>query len=566
MIDRIQFLWPEIALFITTCIVMVLGLSPRLQWRRLTAAITGVGLVVAGLLAWQTTPTPGPRSGQVLLPELVDYAKILVAAVGLLLLLLQAGTVDRAEEHAVARGERPYNPLRTNRAEYYAFFLFSLTGLMLCASAADLIWLFLALELTSLPTYIMVAMSTGRTRSREAAVKYFFLGALGAALFLYGFALIYGGTGTTNLNQIHAHLASKGLNLIALAGFILAFLGLCFKIAAVPMHFYAADVYQGAAPQVAAFLAFVPKTAGFLALLLLTAALGWSYPPDAQAPLYIPLSQADFDAAEHQLRIGLPEPVRVFLWVVAALTMTVGNTLAILQRSVKRLLAYSSIAHSGYMLVALLAGPNNGTFTQSGIAAVLFYLLVYGVSNLGAFAVVACLEGPPDAEGEPAEFDSIDDLRGLWATRPVLAWVMTLSCLGLMGLPPLLGFFGKLPLFTSGLAAGEIVLVVILGLNSAVAAYYYLRLIKVAMIDAPADAATSARLTPFSTRLFAGVLSAAAVVVLAFIGGDLMNQSERAARYQTRMASIPPPPPQQRPDLLPPDSPLLPIPLPIGAR
>jgi NADH-quinone oxidoreductase subunit N len=564
MIDRIQFLWPEIALFITTCVVMVLGLSRGIRVRRLTAFVTAAGIVVAGILAWQTTPTPGPRSGQVLLPELIDYAKILVAAVGFLLLLLQAGTVDRAEEDAIARGERPYNPLRTNRAEYYAFFLFSLTGLMLCASAADLIWLFLALELTSLPTYIMVTMSTGRTRAREAGVKYFFLGALSAAMFLYGFALIYGGTGTTNLNQIHAHLASNGLNLVALAGFILAFLGLCFKIAAVPMHFYAADVYQGAAPQVAAFLAFVPKTAGFLALLLLTAALGWSYPPDAHGPLFVPLAQPTLDSADGRLPMSLPEPVRVFFWVVAALTMTVGNVLAILQRSVKRILAYSSVAHSGYMLVAVLAGPNNGSFSQSGIAAVLFYLLVYGVSNLGAFAVVACLEGPPDAEGEPAEFDNIDDLRGLWATRPVLAWVMTLSCLGLMGLPPLLGFFGKVPLFTSGLAAGEIVLVVILGLNSAVAAYYYLRLIKAAMIDPPADDAARARLTPFTMRAIAGVVSAAGVVVLAFIGGDLMSQSERAARYQSRMASIPPPLPR-RPDL-PPGENILPLPIPIGVR
>ncbi|MBM4108379.1 MAG: NADH-quinone oxidoreductase subunit N [Phycisphaerae bacterium] len=565
MIDRIEFLWPEIALFVTTCVVMVLGLSRRIESRRMTALVTGLGLIIAGVLAARTTPIPGPRSGQVLLPELIPYAKVLIASVGSLLLLLQAGTVDRAEEAAIAAGQRPYDPLRTNRAEYYAFFLFSLTGLMLCASADDLIWLFLALELTSLPTYIMVAMSTGRARSREAGVKYFFLGALGAAVFLYGFALIYGGTGSTNLNAIHAHLAAHGLNLTALAGFILAFLGLCFKIAAVPMHFYAADVYQGAAPQVSAFLAFVPKAAGFISILLLTATIGWSYAADAQGPLYTPITQSAYDALEGAVSMGLPEPIRVFLWVIAALTMTVGNVLAILQKSVKRILAYSSIAHSGYMLVAVLAGPNNGTFSQSGLAAVLFYLLVYGVGNLGAFAVLACLEGRPDADGEPAEIEDVDDIRGLWKTRPLLAWVMTLSCLGLMGLPPLLGFFGKLPLFTSGLAAGEIVLVVILGLNSAVAAYYYLRLIKASLIDPPSDADLPATPTPFATRTLAGVLSAAGVVVLAFVGGGLMDRSERAARYTSMMAVAPPPPPRKTP-YVPGDDTPFPLPIPIGAR
>lgn len=546
MIDRILFLWPEIALFITTCVVMVMGLSRDAGSRRATAFVAGVGIAVAGVLAALTTPVPGPRSGQILLPEIVAYSKVLVAVVGLMLLLLQAGVVDRDEEAAIAAGRRAYDPLRANRAEYYAFFLFSLTGLMLTASADDLMWLFLALELTSLPTYIMVTMSTGSNRSREAGVKYFFLGALGAAVLLYGMALIYGGTGATNLNRIHAHLASEGLDPITLAGVLLVMLGLCFKIAAVPMHFYTADVYQGAGSPVSAFLAFVPKTAGFLAFLLVAAAVGWSYSPGGAsagaAGLSLqPVDQAQFDASGGSIAMGLPEPVRVMLWVIAALTMTVGNVLAILQRSVKRILAYSSIAHSGYMLVAVIAGPNNGSFTQNGVAAVLFYLLVYGVSNLGAFAVIACLQTRPGPDGSPGEADDVDHLKGLWRTRPGLGAVMVLSCLGLMGLPPLLGFLGKVPLFTSGLAAGEIALVVILGLNSAIGAYYYLRLIKASLVDPPSDAAEPTTVAPFPGRLLAGALSAGGVIVLVVLGGQLVRASAHAGRYETRMASVPPP-------------------------
>jgi NADH-quinone oxidoreductase subunit N len=297
MSDRLAFLWPEIALFVATCIVMIVGLSRGLAARKSAAVVAGIGLLVALFLSIATTPHSKPavcpisgvqfadalmssagevnlKSGQLLLPDMVPYAKVLIAAVGLLMLLVQAGTVDRLEEKMIAEGKRVFDPLRTNRAEYYAFFLFSLTGLMLVASADDLIWLFLALELTSLPTYIMVAISSARNRSREAGVKYFFLGALGAAIFLYGFALIYGGTGSTNLNTIAMAVQNGGINSVTMAGMLLALVGLGFKIAAVPMHFYTADVYQGAASQVSAFLAFVPKAAGFLAILLLCLLVG----------------------------------------------------------------------------------------------------------------------------------------------------------------------------------------------------------------------------------------------------------------------------------------------------
>jgi NADH-quinone oxidoreductase subunit N len=528
MTERLAFLWPEIALFVTTCIVMVMGLSRNYGTRKATAIVAWLGVVVAGVLAYATTPSGEGLSvsaGQLLLPEMVAYAKVLIAIVGVMLLMLLAGTVDRVEEDAIAKGKRAFDPLRSNRAEFYSFFLFSLTGLMLCASADDLIWLFLALELTSLPTYIMVSISTARNRGREAGVKYFFLGALGAAVFLYGFALIYGGTGHTNLNEIALVFHTQGMNAVALAGVLLALLGLAFKIAAVPMHFYTADVYQGASAPVAAFLAFVPKTAGFLAILLIVATFGWQYELSGGMRLF-----SGETIIQSQFGDRLPESVRLLLWVMAALTMTVGNVLAILQTSVKRMLAYSSIAHSGYMLVGVIVGPGDGTFANSGVGAVLFYLLAYGVMNAGAFAAIASLERSPTPDGEPREVDHIDDLRGLCSTHPAAGWTLVVCGLSLLGLPPLLGFFGKLPLFTSALAAGEVVLVVVLGVNSAIAAFYYLRLAFLPLTERPDPSQEAPVASPFGSRRVGGLLSAGGVVVLAILGGALIDQVTKASR------------------------------------
>lgn len=529
MTSRIAFLWPEISLFAATCIVMVLGLSPKIAVRRSCAWVCGLALVIAGVLAATTTPEGAEigHSGQTLLPGIVLYVKCLAAIVGILLLMLLSGSVDREEESRIAKGSRPFDPLRSNRAEFYSFFLFSITGLMLCASADDLIWLFLALELTSLPTYIMVTIAAGsgaRGQSQEAGVKYFFLGALGAALFLYGFALIYGGTGTTNLNRIHEVFMTRGINPIALAGVLLALFGLCFKLGAVPMHFYIADVYQGAPAPVSAFLAFVPKAAGVVGVLLLCAAMGWVWSPSSAGGL-----------GEHGPYSGgsLPEPVRLLLWVIAALSMTVGNILAILQTSVKRLLAYSSIAHSGYMLVGIIAGPGPdpqaASFTSSGVSAVLFYLLAYGVMNPGTFAVLASLERR-GRDGQPQEIDSFEDLKGMCATRPLLGWTMVLCSLSLLGFPPLLGFLGKLPLFTSGIYAGEIPLVIVLGVNSAIAAFYYLRLFGAVLLEKPDGAPADVVQTPFVSRPIAALVSAGGVVVLMFAAGGLMDASKRAGQ------------------------------------
>ncbi len=494
MTEKIALVWPEIILFLTTCVVLLTGQWPATPIRRMTPWLTAVGLIAAMGAAL------GSPAGHGLMPGLMPYAKALAAGMGLLLLPLIVGTVDREQETAADRGEA-FDPTHSVGAEFYAFFLFSLTGLMLVASADSLIWLFLALELTSLPTYIMVTISTRTTRSQEAGVKYFFLGALGAAIFLYGFTLIFGATGATSIPAIAAHFAADGLGPIGTLGVLIALIGLFFKIAAVPMHFYTPDVYQGAASPVSAMLAFVPKAAGLLGIFMIAGVAGWSGP-----------------------RTSLPVPVEALLWVTAALTMTVGNTLALLQTSVKRMMAYSSIAHSGYMLVGVIAGPGpeGAAFWRNGLAAALFYLLCYGVMNMGVFAVLACLE----RKGHEA--DDIDDIRGLVKTHPHLGWTMVLCCLSLLGFPPLLGFIGKLGLFTSGVSAGHVALVVILGVNSAIAALYYLRLVVAAYLEPASDTGFRAARQP--ARHVAAVLSAAGVVVLLFIGNRLITAADNAAR------------------------------------
>ncbi len=523
MIDKLRFLHPEMVLFGATVIVMILGLSPLRALRKSCAWISGLALIGAGVAAYFT-----PELSSSPLPHLMPFLKVLICTVGVLLVMVLAGTVDRDFEAELDKG-RPFDAIRSNRSEFYSFFLFSITGLLLCTTGDDLIWLFLALELTSLPTYVMVSISTNRSRSQEAGVKYFFLGALGAATFLYGFALLYGATGTTTLfgtgadpgiaEVLAAQLAHGGLSTLAMLGLVISILGVSFKIAAVPMHFYTPDVYEGAATSVSAFLAFVPKAAGFIVLTLLLSCVGWGS------------------------QFGLPEPIRVLLWVMAALTMTVGNVMAVLQDNVKRILAYSSIAHSGYMLVGLIVGPGvagvgaagTATLAGNGLAATFFYLLCYGFMNLGAFAVLASLERAPDHRtGKSEEIETIDDLRGLFATHPVLAGVMVLSALSLLGFPILLGFVGKFYLFTSAISANELILVVVMGLNSAVGAFYYLRLVFAPFLSDPDGGSHPPRTTAFGSRVFAGVLSAVSVVALVIPSGRLMSLCHDATRFSAK--------------------------------
>jgi len=365
------------------------------------------------------------------------------------------------------------------RGEFWSLLLFSLTGLSLVGASDDLLVLFLSLELVSLPAYAIIALSHPRPETQEAATKYFFLGAMAAAITGYGFSLLYGVAGAAALPTVMWHLP-EALNAPAgtfcrnwaAAGLVLSLAGLMFKIAAVPLHFYIADVYCGVTSPVAGFLGFVPKIGGVVAILKLVAAtgLGPAGPPEA---FYL-------------------------LWLAAVASMTVGNVLALLQTNLKRMLAYSGVAHAGYMLVGLMLGPPTGNtgLLGDGVAAVLYYVVIYGLANLGAFGVLGLLR----VRERPAE--TLRDLAGLLRRHPLLALLFALCLLTLMGLPPTAGFWGKLALFGSALTipaqggAGAyhswlITLVVIALVNSAVAAAYYLRAIAAVLLyenDYPAEA------------------------------------------------------------------------------
>ena len=474
MADRLWFLIPELILLAGVVVCAIGGLSNVAAIRR------KVGFIASAFLAATCIAVPfiykpaHVAESTALLPHLGGYVKFFVALIGILLVMTSGGLMDRKYEHAIASGKDTFNTLRTSAGEYHALLLLSITGVMLICEASDLIWLFLALELVSLPTYVMVAMSRWSRVGQEAAMKYFFLGAISAALMLYGFALLYGATGTFNLNEMAVvfaeQRAGEGISTYGQIGLILALLGLCYKIAAAPMHLYAPDVYQGAASAVTAFIAFIPKTAGMIAMIILLSLVGWN---------------------NHHL----PDSIEKMLWVVAVLTMLLGNIGALLQTSTKRMLGYSSIAHSGYMLIGIIAGP------PLGLIAVMIYLVIYGVTNTAAFATLASLS----RDGKPV--DSLDDIAGLVKRSPAAATSFALSSASLLGIPPLFGFWGKLILFTVGISAGQLPLVLIAAISSAISAWYYLRLIGLALL-APLTPSSESVMTSLRWPLIAAIIGA----------------------------------------------------------
>jgi NADH-quinone oxidoreductase subunit N len=326
---------------------------------------------------------------------------------------------------------------RINHGEYYALLLSATLGMILMAASSDLVTIFLGLELMSLALYVMVGFRRTRLDSSEAALKYFLLGAFASGFLLYGIALLYGATGTTQLGQMAAFLSDSPMlkNPLLIAGGGLVLVGLGFKVAAVPFHMWTPDAYEGAPTTVTGFMSAGAKAAGFAALLRVTLV-----------------------ALE-----GLHLEWRPLLSWVAILTMTVGNVTALLQTNLKRMLAYSSIAHAGYLLVAVVAGGRDGA------AAALVYLAIYSVMNLGAFGVLAMLGRDQE------ERVTMSDIAGLAVRHPGLAAAMTLFMLSLGGIPPTAGFMAKVYLFGVAVKAGLVPLVIVGVLNSVVSIFYYLR-------------------------------------------------------------------------------------------
>jgi NADH-quinone oxidoreductase subunit N len=325
------------------------------------------------------------------------------------------------------------------RGEYYSLMLFAVAGMMLMAAATDLLIIFLALEVLSLAVYVLTGIRRTSLAATEAAFKYFLLGAFSSAFFLYGIAFTYGLTGTTRLDRIGSLMAAQSmsptpLQLVALG---LLLVGFGFKVAAVPFHMWTPDAYEGASPAVTGFMSTGVKAAAFAAFARV------------------------FLSAFEPLRADWAEVV----WVVAAATMILGTVVGVAQSNVKRMLAYSSIAHGGYLLVALLASNDVGK------GALLFYLLTYAITNLGAFGIVGLLE---TAE---APNDLVRDYAGLWGRRPALAGLMTIFLLSLGGFPPLAGFIAKWYVFSAAVKAGYNSLAIIGVLTSVVSVFFYLRLV-----------------------------------------------------------------------------------------
>jgi NADH-quinone oxidoreductase subunit N len=337
---------------------------------------------------------------------------------------------------------------RIGHTEYYALLLSATLGMILMAATNDLIVIFLGLELMSLALYVMVGFRRSRLESNEAALKYFLLGAFASGFLLYGIALLYGATGTTNLQRMTEFLAASPLsnNPLLVVGGLLLLTGFAFKVAAVPFHMWTPDAYEGAPTAVTGFMAAGAKAAGFAALLRV---------------------------ALHALG-GANQGWAPMLQAVAILTMTIGNVTALAQNNLKRMLAYSSIAHAGYLLVGVVAGGTDGS------SAALFYLVVYAVMNLGAFGVLTLLGRQRE------ERVSLTDIAGLGFRHPLLGIAMTFFMLSLGGIPPTAGFMAKVYLFGVAVKAGYVPLVIVAVLNSVVSVFYYLRVTVAMYMEEPA--------------------------------------------------------------------------------
>ena len=492
-LESFSLLAPEVVLIGAALVAFLAGAFAgwRSGW---TVAIVGIGLAMF-LAGGQPVDGAQSAAGGVRIDAFSSFVRWLVLAAGGILALVQAGDLFRS---SATRGGAGH--LDDGTCEEAGTFLVLLAGLSLAAVADDLVLLFVGLELVSIPTYILLALKRTDAHGQEASLKYFYLSLVASALFLYAAVCLYGIGGSTSLAVIGARLraaadAQAGMATVLLPVAIgMALAGATFRLAAVPMHFYAPDVYEGTCPGNAAVLSTLPKIAGLVVLVrLLSLAIA---PAGAGMP--------GPAAAAH---LALLWPLVAF---VAAVTMTVGNVMALMQRNLRRLLACSSIAHAGYLLIgiataAAAAGtragntdaPGSWTLGLGGLGASLFYLATYALATAGVFAAITYLghrwpEWTPATGPRPPreEIATVDDLDGLSATNPVAAFAITLFLLSLAGIPPLPGFWGKLTLAFSALEvdwaapvtfgsrrAAFVALAVILVLNAAIAAAYYLRLI-----------------------------------------------------------------------------------------
>lgn len=424
--DYIRIL-PELILSIFGIVVMILDPLVDEEKSQKTLGLIGLAGTIAALLStWYMAKFPGLGfSNTIRIDTFSVFFNFLVIAISAVVIL------SSFEYMAVQK---------IRAGEYYALILFGAVGMSLMSSAVELVLIFIGLEISSISTYILAGFRRSDASSSESSLKYFLLGSFATAFFLYGVALMFGATGSTNIDVISQKLQSGPAGLLVFAAMALMFVGLGFKVAAAPFHVWTPDVYEGAPAPVVGFMSTAPKAAAFAVLLRVVFAIN--------------------------------APGRFwFLWVAAALSMTLGNIGALVQNNVKRLLAYSSIAHAGYLLVAFaMVTPET---SAAGISAAMFYTAAYAAMNVGAFAVVSHLANA----GE--RYVSLEDYEGLGRTSPLLAATLTIFLLSLIGIPMTGGFFAKFYVFSAAVRANLIGLTIIGVLNSAIGAYYYLRIIVV---------------------------------------------------------------------------------------
>lgn len=470
-----QTLLPVIVLTGWALVLLLVDLFIPKVHKGWTAFLAAAGLALtAGVSLSQTGQESLGFNGMVVLDGFSTFINLLLGLSGLMGIALAYGYLQRME---------------IERGEFYTLMLFSIAGMMLMAQAADLIVVFLALELLSIPLYVLAAFAHPKPESGEAGIKYFLLGAFSGGFVVYGIALVFGATQTTSIMVI-AEAASVGAaNLpLLLAGSALILVGFAFKVAAVPFHMWTPDVYQGAPTPVTAFMAAGAKIAGFAALMRVFAT---AFP-------------------------SLAADLTPILAVLAALTMIVGNVVAVSQTNIKRMLAYSSIAHAGYILMAFVAF-GNPEVSEMAVAAGIFYLVTYAITNFGSWGIVIALEG---ADGRGLE---LSDYAGLGRAKPMMAAAMTVFMLSLTGIPPTLGLVGKFYLFRAVIAADMYWLAIIGVLTSLVSAFYYLRVVVIMYMHEGEPKTTSAPWLGLSWGAMAVV-----TLVLSFVPASLFDWASRA--------------------------------------
>ncbi len=433
--NDLKAILPVLILTGWACVLLLVDLAVPEDRKRWIAWLSLVGLAAAGLAM-----IPWPTSERLVAFNGMLIADGFAAFLGVTTLLTAGLSVLLALNYLPRTG--------LDRGEFYVLLLFTVSGMLLMAQAGDLIVVFLALELLSIPLYILSGFARPRPASEESAMKYFLLGSFASAFLVYGIALVYGATGATNLQAVlsAASAAAPAQAGLLAMGVGLILVGLGFKVAVVPFHMWTPDVYDGAPSVVTAFMSVGAKAGGFAALLRVFVT---AFP--ALAPQWAAAAAA-----------------------ISALTMILGNFAAIAQSNIKRMLAYSSIAHAGYILMGLVAaGAPNAELRSFSVGASLFYLLAYALTNLGAWAVVIAVER---AEGQGL---SLSDYAGLSRRRPGLALAMALFMFSLTGLPPTVGLIGKIYIFRAALDAGYLWLALVGVLTSLVSAYYYLRLVMI---------------------------------------------------------------------------------------